>query len=215
MTDRQRYRLRFSKRDRLRFVSHRDLLQVFQRALRRAGFRVSHTEGFNPHQRLTFAQALPLGVESHDEVLDLELDESPSPEDVLRRLAPVMPPGLPLLACEKVEGRKAYAVAGARYQVPLDPGQVPQAEEALARYGASECPVVMREHKGRVREIPLREFVRNLAIRDGALCFDLLLHDGAGMKPFELLDWLGFDSVHMKVIKLETLAAHPDPGTAQ
>lgn len=205
VADRQRYRLRFSKRDRLRFVSHRDLLQVFQRALRRAGLKVSHTQGFNPHPKLTFALALPLGVESWDEVLDIELDESPQPEEVATRLGACLPPGLEIHRCERVEGKGGFAVLGGRYEVPLEAKDAEVAAVGIARFNGDERPMVVRERKGRVREIPLREFVSGLVLDGSVLRFDLLLSEGSGMKPDELLQWLGLDPVRQRVVKRESL----------
>ncbi len=92
---------------RLRFVSHRDMLLVFERALRRADLRVSHTEGFNPRPRLTFAQALPLGVESMDEVVDIDLVDDLEPAQVQERLPAALPPDLDARQCDRAQGTKA------------------------------------------------------------------------------------------------------------
>ncbi|MCZ7607200.1 MAG: TIGR03936 family radical SAM-associated protein [Planctomycetota bacterium] len=89
-----RYRMRFEKREALRFISHHDLMRVFELALRRSGLRVAHTQGFNPHPKVSFALAIPLGVESLDEIVDIDIEheaEAPAPEQVVNQLGAVMP----------------------------------------------------------------------------------------------------------------------------
>jgi len=154
--------------------------------------------------------ALPLGVESFDEVLDVELDESPKPEELQTRLGACLPPGLDLLACEHVGGTRGVRVRGARFEVPLDEASVQAALDGTKRFHASERPLVVRERKGRVREIPLRDYVRDLSVEDKTLCFSLVFQDGAGMKPDELLQWLGLDPVAQRVVKRETLLEPTD-----
>lgn len=150
--------------------------------------------------------ALPLGVESLDEVLDIELDESPEPSELRERLGTCLPPGLDLLACERKSGTRAMRVLGARFEVPLAPADSSTALEGAGRFREAGNPLVVRERKGRIREIPLREFVRDLSVEGGVLRFTLMFGEGGGMKPDELLQWLGLDPTAQRVIKLETLA---------
>lgn len=60
----QKVRIRFAKRKMMRFISHLDLMRLFQRALRRAGIDVYITKGFNPHPKISIQPALKLGIES-------------------------------------------------------------------------------------------------------------------------------------------------------
>jgi radical SAM-linked protein len=75
----QRVRLRFAKRGRLRFTSHRDV----QRAVRRAGVPIAWSAGFSPHPRLSWAGAVPTGAASEAEYVEVGLAEAVDPE-VLR-----------------------------------------------------------------------------------------------------------------------------------
>ena len=70
-----KYRLEFSKTDRMVFIGHLDLLKFFQRTFKRAGIPIGHSWGFNPHQLTTFAVPLALGVSSVGEILDIQLTE--------------------------------------------------------------------------------------------------------------------------------------------
>lgn len=85
-------RLRFEKRGKAAYLSHLDVLRTFQRAFIRAGIRVKHSEGFNPHPKMSIAAPLQLGCESLCEVLDVQLLSDPG--DLPAALNPVLPEGL-------------------------------------------------------------------------------------------------------------------------
>jgi len=87
----------FSKTGDMKYLSHLDLLRLFQRALRRAGLRAALTQGFNPHMRITIKRALKLGLESGGEDADFMLKESISPSDFIKRLNAKLPEGVKVL----------------------------------------------------------------------------------------------------------------------
>ena len=93
MTD---LRLRFEKRGKAAYLSHLDVLRTFQRAFLRAGIRVKHSEGFNPHPKMSIAAPLQLGCESVCEVLDASVLSGP--EDLPGALNPVLPEGLRVIS---------------------------------------------------------------------------------------------------------------------
>ncbi len=70
-----RVRIKFSKFDTMRFIGHLDVMRYFQKLFNRAGLPMKYSEGYHPHQILSFAQPLGLGVTSDGEYLDLELTE--------------------------------------------------------------------------------------------------------------------------------------------
>ena len=89
------YRLRFSKQGKAAYLSHLDVLRTFQRAFIRAGIAVKHSEGFNPHPKMSIAAPLQLGCESICEILDVSILSGP--EDLPAALNPVLPEGLRVL----------------------------------------------------------------------------------------------------------------------
>ena len=97
---RLRVRIRFSKQGDLRLIGHRDLMRCLERLFRRAGLALSFSQGFHPKPRMTFPLALAVGIEGLDEVMELELAEAITAEELLRRLAPQAPPGLAFRAVE-------------------------------------------------------------------------------------------------------------------
>lgn len=93
----QRIRLRYTKRGRLRFTSHRDFQRAFERALRRAEVPMAYSAGFTPHPRVSYANAAPTGTGSEAEYLEIALAESRDPEKLRELLDESMPTGLDII----------------------------------------------------------------------------------------------------------------------
>ena len=76
-------RVRFSKQGMMKFIGHLDIVRYFQKVNRRAGVDVAYSEGFSPHQKMSFAQPLGLGLESTGEYMDMEVNSLTSSTDVI------------------------------------------------------------------------------------------------------------------------------------
>jgi len=83
----QRVRIFFAKRERVRYISHLDVLRYWERAIRRAGLPLSYSQGFTAHPKLQFAGPLPLGYLAEREVVDVSLDERVPLSEIAGRLA--------------------------------------------------------------------------------------------------------------------------------
>ena len=90
-------RFRFEKRGRAAYLSHLDVMRTFQRAFIRAGLRLRHSEGFNPHPKMSIALPLQLGCESVCEVLDVSLLDGEENIDMLSALNAALPEGIRVL----------------------------------------------------------------------------------------------------------------------
>lgn len=90
-------RAKFTKKEDLIYISHLDLMRLFQRAFRRAEIPVKYSEGFNPHPQFSLATALALGVSSDGEYMDVELDSNMEPEEFKQRLNMILPNGIKIL----------------------------------------------------------------------------------------------------------------------
>ena len=91
---RDKVRIRFRKDGDLRFLSHHDLMRSFERMLRRSNLPIRWTEGFHPAPRIVFPLSLPLGVIGPVEVLELELQDTFPPDEILARLRAQAPLGI-------------------------------------------------------------------------------------------------------------------------
>jgi radical SAM family uncharacterized protein/radical SAM-linked protein len=130
-----RHRISFSKTGDARLLSHRNTMDVLERAIRAAGLPARYTEGFNPHMKLSMGPALALGLESRHEVFDVDGRE-PFPEDAAGRINAKLPDGIRVLEVEELsagEASLAKAVKAARYAVRLESAEhVDRASSALA-----------------------------------------------------------------------------------
>ncbi|MBP7056140.1 MAG: TIGR03936 family radical SAM-associated protein [Candidatus Omnitrophica bacterium] len=90
----------FSKSGDMRFISHLDLVRMFQRASRRAEIPVTVTKGFSPHLKISIQKALKLGVESMSEEAVFYLDEKVTPDEFVRKMNSNLPEGVKIVKAE-------------------------------------------------------------------------------------------------------------------
>ncbi len=188
-------RFTFEKRGRLRFLSHLELAALFQRAFRRAGLPVAHSQGFNPHPRISFGPALPVGAEGLEEAVDVTFEGTQErPDRLAERVNVQLPAGVSLTgAAEVVPGAPSISEAVSRfhYRVPL-PGRDPETvRENVRLFGERSSLVVHRTTpKGR-RTFDLKPLVESIRFdeADGVPVLDFILgtKDGRTAKPAELL----------------------------
>jgi radical SAM-linked protein len=185
-----RYRLRYAKEGRLRFVSHLDLIRTIPKVFRRAKVRLTYTAGFHPKPKLSFGPALAVGLESQAEYLDFDSPERLDPAEILERMNLVSPLGLRFLEMRAAleERPPAEVVRQARYEARLASPLSPPALERLARAKAGEAVTIVRTRKGESEEVPLAPQLRDLTFdAAGNLSITLALDAGATLRPGEVL----------------------------
>ncbi len=95
-------RLKLSKGEEVKYISHLDLLRTFQRAIKRAGLPINYSQGFNPHPIMSFALPLSVGTTSETEYMEMELKREIKPEQVMDQLNEVLPKGIEIKKAEIV-----------------------------------------------------------------------------------------------------------------
>jgi radical SAM-linked protein len=126
----QKLRLRYAKRGRLRFSSHRDFQRALERALRRAGVPMAYSAGFTPHPKVSYANSAPTGTASEAEYVELSVTERCDPEAVRQALDSSLPPGLDVLQVVEADaGSLADRLEASEWQIVL-PGVTPAAASA-------------------------------------------------------------------------------------
>jgi len=160
-----RVRLRFAKRGRLRFLSHRDVARSFERALRRAGVPVAYSHGFSPHPRLSWVGAVPTGAASEAEYVEIGLIRPVDPAELARALDAALPDGLDVLAAAPAEGAAlAERIDAGRWRVELA-GVDPQLlRVAVAALLARDTVVVHRITPSGRREVDVRAALAALSV---------------------------------------------------
>ncbi|MBZ4319758.1 TIGR03936 family radical SAM-associated protein [Streptomyces huiliensis] len=159
----QRIRLRYTKRGRLRFTSHRDFQRAFERALRRAEVPMAYSAGFTPHPKVSYANAAPTGTGSEAEYLEIQLAEARDPALLRELLDESLPTGLDIV--DAVEARTssfADRLEGSLWELRLDGVEVAEAERAVAAFLAAETVEVARRTKNGMRTFDARGAVCRL-----------------------------------------------------
>jgi radical SAM-linked protein len=165
----QRVRLRYAKRGRLRFASHRDFARALERAVRRAGVPIAHSAGFTPHPRISYVGAAPTGAASEAEYVELALTRQVDPAATRRALDDALPPGLDILECV-VADRDALAdrIEASSWRIELPDVSVGAAEAAVAAFLAADRIEVERRTKSGRRPVDVRAATVSLAAGAGA-----------------------------------------------
>jgi radical SAM-linked protein len=207
---RLRVRIRFSKRDDLRWIGHRDLMRCFERIFRRAELPLGRSEGFPPKPRMTFPLPLAVGIAGDDEVMEFELAEELSAEEIQSRLAPQLPGGLELLSVELLPpGAKKVRVTSATYRAAMPLSLQTGLEERIDRLLAqSACPI-SRSH-GR-SSIDIRPLLETLAFSDGCLSMRLRIDQAGSAGPREVLQALDLGDLESQGIALARTAVQIAP----
>ncbi|GAA2218501.1 TIGR03936 family radical SAM-associated protein [Streptomyces aculeolatus] len=161
----QRIRLRYTKRGRLRFNSHRDFQRAFERALRRAEVPMAYSAGFTPHPKVSYANAAPTGTASEAEYLEIALTEVRDPELLRALLDESLPDGLDVV--DAVEARApglADRLGASVWELRLDGVPPATAEEAVRAFLAAETVEVERQTKKGMRTFDTRGAVAALDV---------------------------------------------------
>ena len=167
----QKLRVRYAKRDRLRFTSHRDFARAFERAVRRARLPIGFSSGFSPHPKISYANAAPTGSASEAEYLEIGLTAPQEPADVQRELDEALPPGLDVLdvVVASTSGSLADRLEASRWRVDLPGAEPDELASAVASFLAADDVSVDRMTKRGMRAIDVRGAVVTLAPGDGAI----------------------------------------------
>jgi radical SAM-linked protein len=147
----QKLRLRYTKRGRLRFTSHRDIARAFERALRRAGAPMAYSQGFSPHPKISWVGAAPTGVASEAEYVEIQLVEQVDPESLRAALDRALPPGLDVVEVVRAgPGTLAERIDASRWRVELpgvDPGALREAVGLLLAADVVEVERLTKDGK--------------------------------------------------------------------
>ncbi|RBM23639.1 TIGR03936 family radical SAM-associated protein [Streptomyces sp. PT12] len=156
----QRIRMRYTKRGRLRFTSHRDFQRAFERALRRAGVPMAYSAGFTPHPKVSYANAAPTGTASEAEYLEIALAARRDPGELRAALDASLPAGLDIV--DVVEARTADFAERLRasvWELRLDGVEPEAAAKAVGMFLAAESVEVRRQTKRGTRVFDARSAV--------------------------------------------------------
>lgn len=203
----QRLNITFGKFGALKYTGNLDVAKIWERVLRRAELPILYTQGFNTRPRLQLATALPLGITSECEIIDVSLRERlPNLDDIPERLESVAPAGLRVYKAVEVPIRAPALqalVESARYRITIEDDI--HAAEVRARIDeilAAEriIKVKVRKNKKRKTTYDLRPMIHALELKDGNIIdAHLAAGERGNLRPSDVMAEMGLDDVHFNV----------------
>lgn len=190
-------RIKFAKYGTMKFIGHLDIMRFFQKAIRRAGIDICYSGGFSPHQIMSFAAPLGVGIESYGEYMDIEVQSMTTTEEMKDALNRVMVPGIEIVSVTVLpdSAKNAMAsVAAAAYRITYKEGIFPieQIQQKLQDFYAKEQILVTKETKKNVLELDLKPGIFELKIVewDNAPAIYMLVDasSSGNIKPTMVLD---------------------------
>jgi radical SAM-linked protein len=178
--------VRYAKRGKMRFASHRDVARVFERGVRRAGLPIAYSAGFTPHPRISYAGGAPTGVASEAEYLSIALTSRQAAAHVCERLNETLPDGIDVIDVTE-DSAGPSALEASQWRVVLPGVEQAAAERAVAGFLAlSAAPVERLTDKG-VRRLDARAAVVTLDVLESADPDDGPRAAGAGVQGCAIL----------------------------
>ena len=188
-------RIRFSKTGALVYIGHLDVMRYFQKLFRRANIPVAYSEGFSPHQILSFTPPLPLGMESMGEYADVELTDFVSTKAAIEALAAQSVPENNILSFKEIppECQNAMAsVAAARYTVGNVDTSIP-VSDLIKAFLAKDEAFITKKTKKSEKTINIRHLVYELKYDKQLNTMEMLISSGStdNIQPEYVLEGLG------------------------
>ena len=202
------YILKYSRDERVKYISHLDFVRLFHRAVRRADLPFIFSQGFNPHPVMTVAQPLSVGVTSDCEFMKVGFDLDCDGDYIRKKINEALPPGYKIVAAKKLLA-KEFDLADldrAKYIVELEANR----DIDIKKFMSNSELTVMKKTKSGEKESDIRPYIydiKNLGFENGVLKLEMLLSVGNtyNLKPQSVIDAMekycddfeaGFSNVH-------------------
>ncbi|OGN89194.1 MAG: hypothetical protein A2158_02985 [Chloroflexi bacterium RBG_13_46_14] len=210
----QRLRIRFTRGDEIKYISHLDIMRLWERALTRTGIRIAYSEGFSPHPRLSLAVPLAVGVTGESELLDVYTSDSVSPHWFTDVVNKQLPTGISILGVQKIGvmiPSLQSQVRQAEYRIEVDREHGPEdIESAIASLLSSEKLPWYHERDTGKREYDLRELIDDIKLEssdDERCTITMLLRcgsNGSG-RPEQVTLALGFKRYPLSISRTKLI----------
>lgn len=212
------YRIKFTKGEEVKYIGHLDVMRIFQRAIKRADLPIAYSQGFNPHQLLSFANPLTLGTTSRGEYGDFQFRVKVEPNEIKERLNNTLPEGIKVLDVVLLRDKVAKAMASisaSTYIAKLDSQVTSEMiDKNLSGFLAQKEINVMKKTKKNFKETNIREDIfelKNASDEEGAKLF-MFVASGSqrNLKPANVVEgfynYLGleFDKYEIRYERIET-----------
>lgn len=174
-----KYILEFEKVDLMVYISHLDLLRLFKRSFKRVNIDLKHSQGFNPHPAMGFAQPLSLGYSGLHEYVEFETNEEIKTDEITNKLKEIMPLGINILNCNEYSGSKSLAAVtnACKYDVIF-----PNVKIDIDGYLAQDEILALKRQKKtkKLKEVDIKAKIRDIKCTEEKELTILHLHLDGG-----------------------------------
>lgn len=199
-------RIKFAKRGAMKFIGHLDIMRYFQKAMRRANVAIAYSEGFSPHQKMSFAAPLGVGLTSEGEYFDIEAHASLSSTQMIAALNQVMAEGMEVLSWKRLpdQAKNAMAlVAAADYRLTFREGYQPEElkefYQGFLQFVHSDSIFIVKKTKKGERELDLKPLIYQANIEEnGSIFLRICTGSSDNIKPELILQ-----TYYQKVLQKE------------
>jgi len=188
-------RIKFAKYGTMKFIGHLDIMRFFQKAIRRADIDISYTTGFSPHQIMSFAAPLGVGIESYGEYFDIEVNSATTSSDMLERLNKACVEGIEIYSIKALPdniGNAMATVAAAEYKIIWkDASAVPvDLKSQVDSFGSLPTIFIEKKTKKSVAEIDLKPSIYGISADYNSITMTINASSSGNIKPSLVLEAL-------------------------
>lgn len=186
-------RIRFSKHGPIKFVGHLDMVRYFQKVMRRANVDIVYSQGFSPHQKMSFASPLSVGVTSQGEYFDIEVNSSESSEEMIKRINMANAPGVEVLSYKLLPDNAKNAmsiIAAADYLVHTDLFH----EDMIKSFISQDTINVIKKTKKSEKEVDIKPFIYDIHLEHDGIFMKIAQGSATNLKPQLVLSALSLYS---------------------
>ena len=205
-------RIKFKKYGPVRFIGHLDVMRFFQKCIRRAEIDIAYSQGFSPHQIMSFAAPLGVGLTSDGEYMDIECHSVTNSPDMIKRLNNASVYGIEVVSVKELPegaGNAMASVAAASYTVRFRDGREPGFDyvSALPAFIAQESIMITKETKKSTLEIDLKPGIYECKALEDKSIYMLVDASSAGnIKPIQVIE--AFLAGHGETLQENALLIH-------
>ncbi len=186
-------RVKYTKMGPLRYIGHLDVMRYFQKAIRRADWDIAYSQGYSPHQLITFAAPLGLGITSEGEYFDADMCSVTSGADMKDRLNRTMAEGMEVRAVVALDDdakTAMAAVAGSDYRISFRDGYCIPSDilSGISAFYEQEEIVVQKRSKTKEMQMDIKPFLYALSAEDDAIFMRVSAGSVVNIKPELVLE---------------------------
>ena len=188
-------RMKFRKQGPLKFIGHLDILRYFQKVMRRADVDICYSEGFSPHQIMSFAAPLGVGLLSNGEYVDIEVNETKDSKTMIARINAANAEGFEVVSYRRLPDSVKNAmsmVAAADYKVWFKEGYEPEDIEGLfaqlLEFLSQEKMDIIKKTKKGEKDMDIKPFIYEYSIEGQEIFMKLSTGSQTNIKPELVLE---------------------------